>query len=107
MAKAPRLSGETRGDARIQEQKIVQRIAGKFRVDELDLRRRLAALRRRSTKPRPAVARQAADGPADESAAKPPAATDPWELAVLQLTVAHPESFAAISRRIGTEAFCE
>ena len=56
LAKAPRLSGETRGDARIQEQKIVQRIAGKFRVDELDLRRRLAALRRRAAKPRPAVA---------------------------------------------------
>ena len=45
VAKAPRLSGETRGDARIQEQKIVQRLAAKFRVDEQDLRRRLAALR--------------------------------------------------------------
>jgi len=47
VAKAPRLSGETRGDARIQEQKIIQRLAAKFRVDEQDLRRRLAALRRR------------------------------------------------------------
>ena len=47
VAKAPRLSGETRGDARIQEQKIVQRLAAKFRVDEQELRRRLTALRRR------------------------------------------------------------
>ncbi len=52
VAKAPRLSGETRGDARIQEQKIVQRLAGKFRVDELELRRRLTALRRAAARPR-------------------------------------------------------
>ena len=55
LAKAPRLSGDTRGDARIQEQKIVQRLAAKFRVDEQELRRRLTALRRRSEKPRPAA----------------------------------------------------
>ncbi len=71
VAKAPRLSGETRGDARIQEQKIVQRLAGKFRVDELELRRRLTALRRRSAT-RGRRRRRPADAPADESAAKPP-----------------------------------
>jgi DNA primase len=105
VAKAPRLSGETSGDARIQEQKIVQRIAGKFRVDELDLRRRLAALRRRqSTKPRPAAAVTGPDDAvADEAAAKPQAAADPWELAVLQLIVAHPESLAIIRGRIEAE----
>jgi len=104
VAKAPRLSGETRGDARIQEQKIVQRLAAKFRVDELELRRRLAALRRRqSTKPRPSVAPDSNDAPADESAEKPETAMDPWDLAVLQLIVARPESVAAMRGRIDAE----
>jgi DNA primase len=99
VAKAPRLSGETRGDARIQEQKIVQRLAGKFRVDELDLRRRLAALRRRAATRAP----RAADAPAVESETAPIQPPSAWELAVLQLIVAHPQSFPAIRDRIDLE----
>lgn len=99
VARAPRLSGETRSDARIQEQKLVQRIAGKFRVDELDLRRRLAVLRRRSTKPRPTVAPKTTDTASDE----PPQPASPWELAVLQLMITHPESFSAIHAQIEPE----
>jgi DNA primase len=102
VAKAPRLSGETRGDARIQEQKIVQRLAAKFRVDEQDLRRRLAALRQRAASraatPRPA---DAATEQIDVQPSEPP---DAWELAVLQLIVAHPESFAAIQASFDVEA---
>ena len=101
VAKAPRLSGETRGDARIQEQKIVQRLAGKFRVDEQELRRRLTALRRRSaTRP---LAVRPADAPADEAATKAPESIDPWEHAVLELAIAHPESLPAIRSRIGLD----
>ena len=69
VAKAPRLSGETRGDARIQEQKIVQRLAGKFRVDEQELRRRLTALRRRW--PQSRDRRSAGESDSAESTAKP------------------------------------
>ena len=48
VAKAPRLSGDTtRRCPHSEKQKIVQRLAAKFRVDELELRRRLTALRRR------------------------------------------------------------
>jgi DNA primase len=100
VARAPRLTGETRGDARIQEQKIVQRLAGKFRVDEGELRRRLAALRRRAATriPRP----QMVGAVAEELIESPQLPPSPWELAVLQLMVAHPESFAAIRARIDT-----
>ena len=101
VAKAPRLSGETRGDARIQEQKIVQRLAGKFRVDEQELRRRLTALRRRAAA-RPSVSRPAS-GLADEPAAKPTEPIDPWQQAVLELMISHPESLSAIRSRIGLE----
>ncbi len=103
VAKAPRLSNATSGDARIQEQKIVQRLAAKFRVDELDLRRRLAELRRRgASRPAPRLnptGAGAAAEPEMESLTPP----DAWELAVLQLIVAHPESFEAIRARLGEE----
>ena len=102
VAKAPRLSGETRGDARIQEQKIIQRLAAKFRVDEQDLRRRLAALRRRAATrvplPRPV------DAATEPSDVQPPEPPDAWDLAVLQLIVAHPEHFAAIRASFGVES---
>jgi len=99
VARAPRLSRETRGDARILEQKIVQRLAGKFRVDEQDLRRRLATLRHRATSR--VSAPRLDDMPSEESEAPPP--PDSWELAVLQLVMAHPESFSAVRTRIDAE----
>jgi DNA primase len=113
VAKAPRLSGETRGDARIQEQKIVQRLAAKFRVDEQDLRRRLAALRRQAATRRGSAAATAtgvstrngsADAGAEGAVAKPQAAADPWELALLQLIIAHPQHFAAIRASFAVES---
>jgi DNA primase len=101
VARAPRLGGDTRGDARIQEQKIVQRLAGKFRVDEQELRRRLTDLRRRAAA-RPGPSRPGG-GPAGESAAKPAQPIDSWQHAVLELVLAHPESLPAIRGRIGEE----
>jgi DNA primase len=100
VARAPRLSGDTRGDARIQEQKIVQRLAGKFRVDEQELRRRLTALRRRAAS-RPMTARPGTQS--EEESAKPSEPMDSWQQAVLELVLAHPESLPAIRSRIGLD----
>ncbi len=100
VAKAPRLSGETRGDSRIQEQKIIQRLAAKFRVDEQDLRRRLTALRRRATE-RPAAARHGEVVTEQEKAAP----IGPWERAVLELIVSHPEIIESARGRIGADCF--
>ncbi len=102
VAKAPRLSAETRGDARIQEQKIVQRLAGKFRVDEQELRRRLATLRRRAaTRP---VGVRSADTPADESdvtsSSQP---IDAWQRELMELLVAHPQAIGEIRARVPIE----
>lgn len=99
VAKAPRLSGETRGDARIQEQKIVQRVAMKFRVDEADLRRRLAAIRRRASTRAP-VARPTGASADDRAPEMAEVAPTTWELAVLQLIMAHPGSFEMIRTRV-------
>ena len=101
VAKAPRLSVGTTGDARIQEQKIVQRLAGKFRVDEQELRRRLAALRRKAVA-RPLAGRPG-DAPADEAATPPSAPIDAWQRELLELLIAHPESIHALRSRVSTE----
>ena len=102
LARAPRLNEGTLGTARIREQKIVQRLAAKSRVDEQELRRQLTALRRRSaTRP---IAVRPADAPADDAAAKPPELIDPWEHAVLELALAHPESLPAMRSRIGLDS---
>lgn len=106
VARAPRLGGDTRGDARIQEQKIVQRLAGKFRIDEQDLRRRLTALRRQqSTKPQHFAKLQpvASGSVSDEADAMPSSAIDPWERELLELLISHPECIEALRNHIGAE----
>jgi DNA primase len=103
MAKAPRLSGDTRSDARIQEQKIVQRLAGKFRVDEQELRRRLSDLRRRaaSQTARPRLASvPGQDAPAAQENSAKPQAAEAWERELLELLIAHPEFAAAVGSQI-------
>ena len=105
VAKAPRLTDDTRGDARIQEQKIVQRLAGKFRVDEQELRRRLTTLRRQAAS-RPLAFRpiETGDAPAEASTVNFKA-IDPWERELLELLIAHPEYVAAANSQIGSEQF--
>lgn len=97
VARAPRLRHDTTRENRFREEKILQRLAARFRVDERDVRRRLTALRRgQSTKPRP---------PADESVAKPPAEIEPWERELLELLIARPECLALARSRVSAEQF--
>ncbi len=97
VARAPRLRHDTTRENRFREEKILQRLAARFRVDERDVRRRLTALRRgRSTKPRPS---------ADESVAKPPAEIEPWERELLELLIARPECLALARSRVRAEQF--
>ncbi|MEN6557890.1 MAG: DNA primase [Thermoguttaceae bacterium] len=103
VAKAPRLNGQSSGDGRIREQKIVQRLAGKFRVDEQELRRRLTALRRHEAS-RP-VATRAADGVGPEQAGEPDRPIDPWQRELLELLIAHPECLGEMRGRIEASAW--
>jgi DNA primase len=106
VAKAPRLRHDTTRDARFREEKILQRLAARFRVDEREVRRRLTALRRGAAKPRPAVASGPADSPlggSQEENAKPQGAIEPWERELLELLIAHPESIEPVRGRIAAE----
>lgn len=97
VARAPRLRGDTTRENRFREEKILQRLAARFRVDEQEIRRRLTTLRRgQSTKPRPS---------ADESVAKPQAEIDPWERELLELLLAQPECLVLARSRVRAEQF--
>ena len=113
VAKAPRLRHDTTRDARFREEKILQRLAARFRVDEREIRARLTALRRikprptvapinprpavAPTKPQPAVAPSAAATESAEKLATGPqvsSVVEPWQRELLELLIAHPECAA-------------
>jgi DNA primase len=99
VAKAPRLRHDTTRDARFREEKILQRLAARFRVEEREVRGRLTALRReQTTKSRPPVAPPAAA--AQASPVSPQAAIDPWQRELLELIIAHPECIESARSRI-------
>jgi DNA primase len=89
VAKAPRLSQETTGADRFREQKILQRMAAHFRIDEGEVRRRLTALRRKAAGP---PARILAGGAAAQSAGRSET-IDPWQRELMELLLAFPTNF--------------
>ena len=84
LAKAPRQRDDTTRGDRLREEKILQRLAARFRVDEQEVRRRLTELRRRNRPAAPA----GIEGPA---APREPERIDPCERELLELLVQHPE----------------
>lgn len=104
VARAPRLRHDTTRENRFREEKILQRLAARFRVDERDVRRRLTMLRRgQSLKPRPSVAPESADP--SLAVSQPRAAIDPWERELLELLIARPECLALARSRVKAERF--
>ncbi len=89
LAKAPTLQAGSSGDARLREERFLQRIAALFRVSENEVRRRLTALRKRGAGSREqGVAGLPAPG-------SPLPAPDPHERELLELLVVYPETWAA------------
>lgn len=84
LAKAPRQRDDTTREDRLREEKILQRLAASFRVDEQQVRQRLTELRRRNRPSGPARA----EGPAPPAA---PEQIDPLDRVLLELLVQHPE----------------
>jgi DNA primase len=101
VAKGPRLRHDTTRDARFREEKILQRLAARFRVEELEVRKRLTALRRAQTaRPQLPVEAAAAAAASPDSAAGTPAAIDPWQRELLEVLVAHPQCIGPARGRI-------
>lgn len=106
VAKAPRLRSDTTSEDRFREEKILQRLAAWFRVDEREVRRRLTALRRRSQG-------RAANTPAAETSSASvstdvPEATeinDPAQREFFELLLAHPECLPAVREELSSEYF--
>ena len=101
VAKAPRLRTDTTRDDRFREEKILQRLAAWFRVDEIEVRRRLTALRRRSQG-------RTANIPPLETAsetqpAELPEINDPVQSEFLELLLAHPECLPAVREQLPLE----
>ncbi len=115
ISKAPRLREDTKMDFRFREERMLQRLATRFRVPEQDVRNRLTALRRSALASRIAPGQPAsssADRPlppgstpgAASSAGGPRPRPDPWEQEVMELLVRHPECLPALRAVLRPEA---
>lgn len=96
LAKAPRPTADTTRQDRLREEKILQRLATRFRIDEQEIRQRLSELRRRARPSAPA--RGEAQG-----APAAPERIDAWERELLELLVGHPELVAHARAAIRAE----
>jgi DNA primase len=93
VARAPQLSRDTTTTLRLREEKFLQRMAARFRVDEALVRARMTELRRRQRQP--ARANEAA-----------PAATekpDASERSLLEMLLAHPEHWQSARAEIAAD----
>jgi DNA primase len=102
VAKAPRLRPDTTHEDRLREAKFLERLATMFRVDQVEIRNRLTALRRK------VAGKSASDSAAGRLAgrpAAPPAEWLPsWEEELLAVLLAIPERWPAARERLGERA---
>jgi DNA primase len=97
IAKAPRHRDDTTREDRLREEKILQRLAARFRIDEQEVRGRLTELRRRGHAAAPVRVADATP------AAATPERIDPWERELLEMLVQHPECVAPAGEAIRPE----
>ena len=98
VAKAPRLRQDTTREDRLREEKILQRLAARVRIDEQEVRNRITALRRR----------QRTRGPMNRPEETPDASTesyraekiDPVYRELLELLISRPELLASVRGRV-------
>ncbi|MEX0794871.1 MAG: DNA primase [Pirellulaceae bacterium] len=103
LAKSPHALTGTTSDVRLREHQFLARMARQFQVDEMELRNRLASLRKVNKKPQPSI--EAAQSIESAEATKTYAAKDldRWDRMLLQLLVAHPELLDAVIDEIGLD----
>jgi DNA primase len=101
VAKAPRLRANTSNDDRFREEKILQRMAAKFRIDEREVRERLTTLRRREQSrgsKRSVFSEQNLN--AEQSPTSAPESLDACQKGFLEILMAFPESLSEMRQQI-------
>ncbi len=108
VASAPRLQADTPLEARLREEKFLQRLASLFRLDEAAIRKQLTALRRKLRDKGPsqsAPAQSLATSP--QSTAEPlwnkNDTLDPTQRELMEMLVVHPEVWPAARPIISAE----
>ncbi|EAQ77940.1 DNA primase [Blastopirellula marina DSM 3645] len=97
LARAPRLRDDTGSDVRLREHQFLARLARKFEVDELELRKRLSSLRRAtSASVRPPEQ-------ADESTRLRAADLDPYDRNFLEVLACQPDLTILAADEIGVD----
>jgi len=107
LAKAPRLTDATTHGHRLREQKMLERLATKFRVPEGMVRDRLTELRR-ATRRRPSATEAEAAGPYvddPEAGIEPAEEAHAWERGLLEILICHPQLVPTARAAIGGEQF--
>ena len=108
VARAPRQRDDTTPDWRLREEKLIQRIAAWFRVEEGVVRSQITEERRRA---RPSLGSTAAAGTGTSAAGGTgPQITalqllEPWERELLEVLLQFPQCLAAARAAIAPEAF--
>ena len=103
VAGAPRLQSDTPLDARLREEKFLQRLASLFRVEETFLRKQLTILRRKHREKSPAAPADTtlaiSRSPSSPSTAEPlwhkDDPLDPTQRELMEMLVVHPEVWPA------------
>jgi DNA primase len=100
VAKAPRLRATTSSEDRFREEKILQRMASIFRIDEREVRERLTALRRRAQRAPLRLSPNAQNAAEQTQEQRPPEKLDACQKGFLEILLAFPESFAELREQI-------
>jgi DNA primase len=103
VAKAPRLRATTSSEDRFREEKILQRMAAKFRIDEREVRERLTALRRRAQSRGPLRASSFEQNMAEQDPNSPPETLEACQKGFLEILLAFPDSFAELRDQINPD----
>jgi DNA primase len=100
VAKAPRHRDDTTRESRLREEKILQRLAARFRIDEARIRGQVTELRRKQGQGGPRTFQQADDM---EAAGEEQAPIDAWERELMEILIQHPGRMPRVQEAIGPE----
>lgn len=101
VAKAPRHRDDTTREARLREEKILQRLAARFRMEESQIRSQVTELRRKQGLSPARSFEHAGDDTEPHVEERGP--IDPWERELLEIVIQHPGRLPRVQEMIEPE----